>query len=327
MGKVMSRPLRIKYEGAVYHITARGNERKRIFFTTPDYTKFKEYLREAQDRYGYLLHCYMLMSNHYHLILETPNSDISTIMHYINGSYTSYLNRRRKRSGHLFQGRYKAVLVDVDSYLLELSRYVHLNPVRAKMVEKPEDYAYSSYRSYIYKKKEDIVHRDLILGMISNSGKFPQNWYRNFVEKSIDEALEDPLTNSYAGSILGGKTFIKEALNRLRDDAVIQKEETSHRKDLHGALLSEQIIDAVASSFKVSPEEVFRDRGKYRNIAIHLLKKRTSITNKRIGEMFGGLSFSAVSKVNQRFSIRIKSDRTLRRRVEGIKSNLSHVKG
>lgn len=323
----MSRPLRIRYEGAFYHITARGNERKRVFFAKSDYDKFKEYLREAQDRYGYLLHCYMLMSNHYHLILDTPNSDISKIMHYINGSYTNYINRRRKRSGHLFQGRYKAVLVDVDSYLLELSRYVHLNPVRARMVKKPEDYTYSSYRSYVSKKKEDIVHTDLILGMISNSGKFPQKMYRDFVEKSIDDGLEDPLKKSYAGSILGGETFIKEALNRLKDDAAIQKEETSHRKDLHVALVSEQIIDALASCFELSPKEVLRDRGECRNIAIHLIKKWTSITNKRIGDMFGGLSFSAVSKVNQRFSIRIKNDRKLRRKVEEILNNLSYVKG
>ena len=120
----MARPLRIKYEGAFYHITARGNERKKIFFA-----KFKEYLKEAQDRYGHFLNCYVLMSNHYHMILETPNADISKIMHYLNGSYTGYINRRRRRSGHLFQGRYKSILVDVDSYLLELSRYVHLNPL------------------------------------------------------------------------------------------------------------------------------------------------------------------------------------------------------
>jgi len=164
---VMARALRIQYKGAFYHITARGTERKRIFFSNSDYDKFKDYLRKAQDKYGYLLHCYMLMSNHYHLLLETPNSDLSRIMHHIN--------RRKKRNGHLFQGRFKAVLVDVDSYFLELSRYLHLNPVRARMVRKPEDYPYSSYRSYIFKDKEDIVHRDLLLGMISKSSRYSQN--------------------------------------------------------------------------------------------------------------------------------------------------------
>jgi len=323
----MARPLRIKYEGAVYHITARGNERKKIFFAKSDYAKFKEYLKEARDRYGYFLHCYVLMSNHYHLILETPNADISKIMHYINGSYTGYINRRKRRSGHLFQGRYKSILVDVDSYLLELSRYIHLNPVRAKIVKRPEDYPYSSYKSFISKKKEDIVHRDLILEMISGSRRNPQKIYMEFVERSMEEDAEDPLKNLYAGSILGGKGFIKEALDRLKDDTFFGKEETSYRTELQFAFATEQIIDSIASYFELTPEEVLKDRGDCRNITIHLMKKRTSVTNKQIGDLFGGLSFTAVSKANQRFIVRMKKDRKLRRRVEDLLRNMSHVKG
>ena len=323
----MARPLRIKYQGAFYHITARGNERKKIFFAKSDYAKFKEYLKEAQDRYGYFLHCYVLMSNHYHLIVETPNADISKIMHYINGSYTGYINRRKRRSGHLFQGRYKSILVDVDSYLLELSRYVHLNPVRAKIVKRPEDYPYSSYKSFISKKKEDIVHRDLILEMISGSRRNPQKIYMEFVERSMEEDAEDPLKNLYAGSILGGKGFIKEALDRLKDDTFFGKEETSYRTELQFAFATEQIIDSIASYFELTPEEVLKDRGDCRNITIHLMKKRTSVTNKQIGDLFGGLSFTAVSKANQRFIVRMKKDRKLRRRVEDLLRNMSHVKG
>ncbi len=322
----MARALRIQYEGAFYHIAARGNERKRIFFSNSDYDKFKDYLREAQDKYGCLLHCYMLMPNHYHLLLETPNSDISRIMHYINGSYSNYINRRKKRSGHLFQGRFKAVLFDVDSYFLELTRYVHLNPVRARMVTKPEDYPYSSYRSYIFKKKEDIVHRDLLLGMISKSSRYPQKKYRNFVQQAIEEKLEDPLKKSYAGAILGRKGFIKKALSRLKDD-VIQKKKTSHRRQLHVALAPEQVIDTIASNFKVSPEQVLSDSGEYRNIAIHLMKKWTAITNKEIGELFEGLGFSAVAQANSRFSRKLMNDKILWKRVREILDKLSHVKG
>lgn len=263
----------------------------------------------------------------FHLILETPNADISKIMHYLNGSYTGYINRRRRRSGHFFQGRYKSTLVDVDSYLLELSRYVHLNPVRANIVKRPEDFNNSSYRSYISKKKEDIIHRDLILGMISKSDRNSQKLYKDFVEMSIEEDLEDPLKDSYAGSILGGKTFIKEALNRLEDDTVIQKEEISHRTELQVAFATDQIIDAIAFYYKISPDELLRDRGEYRNIAIHLMKKWTSITNKQIGGLFGGLSYTAVSKANQRFIVKLKKDRKLRRRVNDIVKNMSHVKG
>jgi len=167
----MARPLRIEYEGAFYHVTARGNERRRIYYSQSDYEKFKDYLKEAQEKYGYVLHCYVLMNNHYHLILETPEANLSKVMHYINGSYTNYINIKRKRSGHLFQGRYKAILIDRDRYLLELSRYVHLNPIRAALVVKLEDYVHSSYGLFVTRSKEDIVYRDLILEMVSRGGE------------------------------------------------------------------------------------------------------------------------------------------------------------
>ena len=99
----MARPIRIEYRGAFYHVTARGNERKRIFFNKADYQKFKEYVSGAQDKFNLFLHCYMLMTNHYHLILETPEGNLTKVMHYLNGSYTNYVNRRRRRSGHLLQ--------------------------------------------------------------------------------------------------------------------------------------------------------------------------------------------------------------------------------
>jgi putative transposase len=145
----MARPLWIEYEGALYHVTARGSERGKIFFPEKDYEKFKEYLAEAREKHGFILHCYVLMTNHYHLIIETPKRTLGRIMHQINSSYTTYTNIKRRRSGHLFQGRCKAILVDKDNYLLELSRCVHLNPVRAKMSQRPEDYPYSSYRTMV----------------------------------------------------------------------------------------------------------------------------------------------------------------------------------
>jgi len=111
----MARPIRIEYENAFYHVTSRGNERKKIFFSQADYDKFRAYLKDGQEKFGYLLHGYVLMTNHFHLLVETPQANLSQLMHFINGSYTTYVNRRKGRSGHLFQGRYKAVLVDKNS--------------------------------------------------------------------------------------------------------------------------------------------------------------------------------------------------------------------
>jgi putative transposase len=153
----VARPLRIEFEGAVYHVTSRGDDRRKIFSTKRDYEKFKEYLRDAKEKYRFILHCYVLMSNHYHLLIETPEKNLSRIMHFINSSYTTYTNVKKKRNGHLFQGRYKSIVIDKDSYLLELSRYLHLNPVRAKMVDKPEDYPHSSYKSFISAQGDHVM--------------------------------------------------------------------------------------------------------------------------------------------------------------------------
>jgi REP element-mobilizing transposase RayT len=158
----MARPLRINYEGAFHHITVRGNERKKIFLSRADCEKFLCLLKENSVRYGIILHCYALMGNHYHLALETPHGRLSAFMHTINSGYTTYFNVKRKRSGHLFQGRFRSLLVDRDSYLLELSRYIHLNPVRAGIVARPEDFPFSSYRAYISPQEPTIVSRELI---------------------------------------------------------------------------------------------------------------------------------------------------------------------
>ena len=169
----MARPLRIEYEGACYHVTARGNDRKKIFFSSRDYERFREYLVMARERFGCLLHAYVLMGNHYHLLLETPLGSLSRVMHYINGSYTTYVNTKRKRSGHLFQGRYKSIVVDTDSYLLELSRYIHQNPVRAGIQDRPEDYQYSSYRNYLQQEEGDLVSRKLTFQLLSCNQEIP----------------------------------------------------------------------------------------------------------------------------------------------------------
>jgi len=161
----MARPLRITFPGAFYHITSRGNARKVVFKSKRDREKFLEYLESATQRYDALIHAYCMMDNYFHLLLETPSANLPQIMRHINGAYTTYFNIKRKRSGHLFQGRYKSILVDIDEYAKELSRYIHLNPVRAGMVDKPEAYQWSSYPYYIGKKKApEWLHRAFVLG-------------------------------------------------------------------------------------------------------------------------------------------------------------------
>jgi len=323
----MARPLRIEYEGAFYHVTTRGNGRREIYNSKSDYEKFKSYLKEAQEKYGYLLHCYVLMNNHYHLLIETPGANLSKVMHYINGSYTNYINIKRRRSGHLFQGRYKSILIDRDSYLLELSRYIHLNPVRANIVKKPKDYPYSSYGAYISKDKEDIVYQDLILGMISKDKKDARKEYKKFVDETIGLELRNPFENVYSGMILGKTGFIKETLKRLKEEN-LQKEDISYKKALQTEYTPKEVIDSMCVYFNVSQDKILKNKNKeYRNIAIYLIKKYTGLTNKQLGQLFGNISYSAVAKVCQRFSKKLEKDIVLKKKVGEIKRNMSNVKG
>ncbi len=322
----MARPLRIEYEGAFYHVTSRGNERKKIFYANSDYEKFKTYLKDAQDKYGYLLHCYVLMSNHYHLLMETPNANMSKVMHFINGSYTNYINRRRGRSGHLFQGRYKAILVERDRYLLELSCYMHLNPVRAGLVKRPEDYPYSSYGAFIRMGARNLVSCDLIWEMISKGKREASRKYKEFVEGAMRKSPGTPLEDIYGGSILGSERFIREALGRLKDE-IFQKKEISHRKALKASYGYENVIRGICDHFKITRDEVMGKQGGYRKIVIYLIKRFTGMTNLQIGGLLGGITYSAVAKAYERFCLKLARDSSLTKELESLSQELSIVKG
>lgn len=322
----MARPLRIEYEGALYHVTARGNERGKIFFSKRDYQKFREYLADVRAKYGFILHAYVLMSNHFHLIVETPQGNLGKIMHHLNGSYTTYFNIKRKRSGHLFQGRYKAILVDKDSYLLELSRYLHLNPVRTKMAVKPEEYPHSSYISYVSDQKDEIVTSDTILTMLTEEPVEARERYRIFVESALGEEQKSPLEKVYGGMILGKEGFIRETLSRLESK---QREgvEVSHRKALRATQNTEETLSTLCLHYGITRETLTgAKRSEARKAGIYLLKKFTGATNSEIGELFGGLTYSAIAKCFQTFSQEVKNNRGLQERLKQVIEKSSSFK-
>jgi REP element-mobilizing transposase RayT len=322
----MARPLRIEYEGAFYHVTARGNDKKKIFLSVKDYDKFLSYLSEACRKYGVVLHAYVLMGNHYHLIVETPQANLSVFMHSVNGPYTTYFNIKRKRSGHLFQGRYKAILVDKDSYLLELSRYIHLNPVKAHMVEKPEEYAFSSYAAYISSSEESMVSRDLIWGMISpKSRKKAPGLYAEFVTSALKGTQPDPFEHIYGGMILGTKPFIKETLKRLDTDT-IHKNETSYKRALSSTHDIEEIIRMLSLHFKVSEDEII-NASPYKTYAVYLSRNYTPASNTQIGKYFGNISSSAVTKIRSRIKEKMAKDKKIRQEMAKIEDDMSRVNG
>ncbi len=145
----MARPLRIEFPGALYHVISRGNERRAIVRDDADRRKRVDWLRRTVETYGWRLHAFVLMNNHDHLFVETPEANLSAGMQHYNGSYTGYFNRRHRRAGHLFQGRFKGHLIEEAGYFLEVSRYIHLNPVRARTVGRPEDWPWGSSPGYV----------------------------------------------------------------------------------------------------------------------------------------------------------------------------------
>ena len=180
----MARPLRIEFAGALYHLTARGNAQQDIFIHDDDRYDFLEMLSRANDRYHWLCHAYCLMSNHYHLLIETRQPTLSKGMKYINGLYTQRFNRRYRRVGHVFQGRYKSILVESDPYLLELARYIVLNPVRARMVRSAKDWPWSSYQATAGLKAADsCLETDWVLSGFGEQKKIAQEGYRRFVQQ------------------------------------------------------------------------------------------------------------------------------------------------
>jgi len=320
----MARPLHISFEGAFYHVTSRGNERRKIFLSHRDYEKFLSYLTDAAQKYGVILHTFVLMANHYHLIVETPKANLSSFMHSLNSAYTTYFNIRRRRAGHLFQGRYKALLIDMDNYLLELSRYIHLNPVRAGITEKPESYRYSSYRAYLFPKEEALIFRELLWSMVTQGKKDGPRYYRKFVEAALREKARSPFGKVYGGVILGGEKFIEEVLQRLNDQD-FQKKEISHRRAL-GSITSDidEIVELVCNYFKVSSERV-RSTSPYKGYAVYLARKHTPLLNTEIGKYFGGISYSAVTKIGTRIRDRMREDRELREQMIQLQEKLSRV--
>lgn len=225
----MTRPLRLEFPNALYHVTSRGDRREDIFDDDDDRLRFLEILGTVVTNYHWLCHGYCLMNNHYHLVIETLDSNLSKGMRQLNGVYTQASNRRHKRSGHLFQGRYKAILVDKDPYLLELVRYVVLNPVRAKgMVRRLEDWPWSSYWAMVgAAPKPAWLTTDWLLSQFGTQRKFAMKRYRQFVMDGVQR--ERAIWSNLKGQIyLGDETFVSTVQKRIgkeQDDLNIPKKQ------------------------------------------------------------------------------------------------------
>ena len=207
----MARPLRIEFDGALYHVTSRGNERKAIFKDEIDRKVFLDTLVQVNDRFHWICHAYCLMDNHYHLVIETPDGNLSRGMRQLNGVYTQAFNRRHRRVGHLFQGRFKGILVQKESHFLEVCRYVVLNPVRARSVKQPGQWKWSSYRATAgTASRHRCLTVEELLSQLGQRKAQAQEKYRAFVSDGIgEESFWEGLTGQ---SLLGVEGFVEGLL-------------------------------------------------------------------------------------------------------------------
>jgi len=278
-----------------------------------DYEKFLEYLEVAKEKYKFHLYAYCLMGNHYHLFIKTLQPNLSKIMQYINTAYTAYYNKKRKKTGHLFQGRYKSIMVDEDSYFLELSRYIHLNPVKAKMVSLPEEYKWSSYKGYLKEKTDKYIDYTEINNYLGMS----QKEYRNFVLSGMNRN-DSLLKKVYAGSFLGGKDFVKNKLSEFKPE--IESGDFAYKRKLISDISIDDIVEEISRIFKETKEEVIGKKNSKtisRKVAIYFTKRVTPLTNKEIGGYFK-ISDSAVGKTAVMIRGLLNDDRDLKKIVNEL---------
>lgn len=310
----MARPLRIEYPHAFYYVTTRGNEKKDIFKNRRDREKFLGYLQSATERYGAVIHAYCLMSNHYHLILETPLGNLSQIMKHINSAYTTYYNIKRKRAGHLLQGRYKAIVVEADAYATELSRYLHLNPVRAGMVTVPDDYPWMSYRYYTKEEPPSWLATGFILSYFGNKQEKAKEKYRQFVQEVIDAEYPSPLQGAIASTILGSEEFVTEIQDSHLSNKIPDRDLPSLRE-----LTAKPTLVEIAETAR----KVFADDAKLAKKAnIFVCHRFSGVKLKDIGNFFH-LTESGVTRASKRFEVKIEDDQELRKKVEEVRKELS----
>ena len=318
----MPRPLRIEYENAYYHVMNRGAGRRTIFHDKDYFEAFLQTLEEASQRFGIQVLCYCLMSNHYHLLVKTPEGNLGRAMRHINGVYTQRHNRLRKTDGSLFRGRYKAILVEEDSYQLQLSRYIHRNPLEAKMVDHPGAYSWSSYPAYV---GDTPVARWLYGEEIYNQlgvKRLKKEKYRAYVELGVDEELATFYSKGNQVPYLGSDEFRAWAYRQrdTADDEVNQKALQHFRPNI------DQVMETVLEVFAVDITSITgnqrgrREENIPRWVVMYLGQELCGLTLRQIADQMSLTRTGSISITIGKLKQRMSSNKGLRRKLDKIKS-------
>lgn len=336
----MARPFRCQYEGAIYHVTVRGNERRAIFRDDQDRRRLVDRLRALLDVHHVRLYAYVLMPNHYHLVICTPRANLSRFMQQLNTSYTVYFNRRHRRWGHLFGGRFKARVVEGGSYLLSLSRYVHLNPVKVRAmrqlpVEERQqvlaDYTWSSFRGLagLARTAETGVTPDVLRAFGDPDSPAAQTAYRQYVEEALDADDATLVQQLEASSrALGSDAFLRETEQRLQASAVRPHRWVDiSRRRVEAGPAPDAVTGAVAAAYGVSPAALAaRGNSDARDVWMTLLREACGLTNREIGRTLGHADGATVGKRLRELANRRNQASAVRVRVASILKAIANCK-
>jgi len=322
----MSRPIRIAFPGAWYHVMNRGRRAEKIFFNKSDYQAFVDLLQETTEAWNIKIAAYGLMPNHYHLLVQTPEGNISRAMRHINGVYTQRFNKRHHMDGQLFRGRYKSILVSGDSYLLQLVRYIHRNPLKAGLVKDLKAYPWSSHKPYLsVAKKWDWLHKQFVLKLLTKEEKSQLKAYRRFVSADDNKDFQKLMTGKKWPSMLGPEDFtdwVKSTYKEIKVDSEIPQ-----TKEL--LVDADQILSAVCKHYNVDWNQLFvTKRGSYnepRCVSVYLIRKLRHDTLVDIGKHFNLDKYSSVSSIIERTKYRMKQDRKLNNRIQKLEKQLRRL--
>ena len=319
----MTRPLRIEYTGAWYHVLNRCRRGNKIFKDKGDYYFFIELLKETVVVFKSRISAYCLMTNHYHILMQTPEGNLSRCMRHINGVYTQYFNRKYHSDGQLFRGRYKSILIDSDNYLLELVRYIHRNPLEAGIVVDLKSYDWSSHKGYISKDKAwGWLYKDFVLKIFSANYTESKKKYMEFVLKETHEEINRIFNKKKWPSIIGSDKFIERVKERFYDKKLHM--EVPDSKGLAPDI--GKIKEALCKSYHIKEEDLLYskrgERNEARNIAMYLTRQLRGSKLTEIGKEYKISNYSTVSTIIERMKDRIKKERKIRKLVNELMDEL-----
>lgn len=312
----MSRKPRIHFPGAVYHIILRGNGGQDVFFDEADRSRFCFLLQTGTERFHHRVHAFCFMSNHLHLAVQVQDVPLARIMQNLGFRYTQYINRKLEKTGHLFQGRYKALLIDADSYLLELVRYIHLNPVRAGIVSAPDAFSWSSHRAYLGLEKLPWLTTDWVLGQLGQSSAEAVGRYGRYAAEGLGEGYRrDFHGGSFEGRALGSDRFIEEALVQAEEPVPWQPSLSL-------------VLESVCAAYAVTRDELCsrsRERriSEARAAAALLVRETEGLALVDLGKLIHQ-ELSSLSQSARRMELRIQEDRCRGERFEVVKSKVEN---